>query len=446
MPKCGPKILLYFSFAVLILMMVLNFSTPFRGEHWSLLLTFLRSEGLIQKFHNISEFACFGVTRFQPLAFFPLILAYLAFGLQFWGHILCAIVLHLVYTYFFLRIFHLGEEKFSRPLGARSLFITYPFEAALFLVLFFGADVLTWNFYLYLELACVFAFGATAYFWEPPENSQKYVPYAVIAIAAFFYEPMLMWIPGLLLFGAKGIKERLWGAGVLALTLFAMYVRYSSLPIVSLVPAYQKFVFALVKFFSALSVYFSNLLFPTSAVAGNIYEIAIPFWFSIWGLPVGIGVVIWLGLYFSRKKRLSLFLLLTLTLAFLFIAWPRTENSLYLLKQFRYFYFMSGLLLPLFLWKLKIALRKIRYGYPLFLTYLILIHGVRSVEHALRVRHSMQPLQEFIEIEKAKGQGDDTTVLAVAHALRTRSVPVSPENFRIIYNANSCLAEWESKL
>jgi hypothetical protein len=489
MPRRSTQLsLLLFSCYVLASVVFLNRNTPFRGEHWALLYSYVHSSGFLERMRNVSEFVCFGVQRFQPLAFFPAALTFQLFGSHFWLHYVFSVLLHLGYTYAFLRLVdRLRREPSETP--RQNLFLTYPLEAALFLVAFPAADVLLWSFFHYVQIAILLATLSLSFFLDDKRHS-KSIAYALIFVASLIYEPFLSLVACYALWGIAEtrIKRRfplhcLWPILFLLLIIPKYYTQYSAYrqQVASynqiqsdmvMVPFLEKAWFCFEKLQLMIVTTLYNLGFPTNAVRKNIYEMPIvplmknglyDFHSFTYLLPayqngfaVGFTVVLGLlaALYWKKRKlilsshqALALLYGCAVSGPFLAITWARpVVRDVSIAFQFRYLLVGLAPLVCLLLEGLFRAFGPLRRPwYAGMIVTLILINSLNTLKHGFFVREDMADLISFVDELKARSLSSDEVVTQTTNAMTALKIPSDPKLFYFDYNAQKCVAEWKMR-
>jgi hypothetical protein len=451
----GPILLIW-----IVLLSWLLREVPFRGEHWALLYAFSHADNWKEALWNVHRFECFANVRFQPLTFFPSVIVYGIFGKHFFWHYLVSGLFHLGYCYLFLKMLSLllVERK-------KNVFSAYPLEAVLFTVIFFAADIIGWTFFLYIQFACLLLYGGVWLFFKGRTREA----WALLILAVFFYEPI--WAVGflLLLFTVfqkrKFTKEEIFASLGLLLTGVFIWLRYTQHiavvkaitgenppPLLTFSPL-AKFFAAGFKFTVLTTVFFWNLIVPESAVQKEIFELRLQEWLRAQPFSFSLGVFLACAIAIislSRSKfaknaqSIWIFFVLSIMVLFFFIAWPRTENSSYVVNQFRYAYLLMGFAVALVLGLLRTLLPgKFRVVYFSLLTVLIFLHAGRTLQHVSRVRTVMRPITSASQsIEKSGQTSGKEWLEAMTKAIAEQSIPVGQADAPFVYNANACVIQY----
>ena len=452
------------SLALLVTIAFLNRHTPFRGEHWALLYTYVNAPDWMKRFELISHFACFGVTRFQPLGFFPQVVSYQLLGAAFFAHYLLSISIHVVQTYLFLKLLDRFRSDSS---DTRSVFNRYPMEGALFLVLFPGTDVLFWTFFHHVQLATLLASASLLVYLTPSSSyGRRLLAFALMIAATAIYEAFL---PGVVVYlaveGSRFCRRErsAWlGTALLVVSVAAFGVKYGlqysqlersqwlSVPLMT--RAMRSVDYTLL----ALAVFVSNSIWPTAAWRGEIYTLAIPSAiqtvpFALFSLGTGISFCL-IFLVVKRKtpsKTSSLYALcLACAVGILFlIVWARSfEGPVASSAQFRYAFVIMPCLVAV---ALDVAYRLLagrwRFMYGAALAVLIAVNALATLRHGLRLRDDMEDMTDYVETLKKEGFTANEIVTDVTRRLATARLPLSPRSIprlEFLLNGDGCAEEW----
>lgn len=473
---------LLFSIYTLLYVAAINADSPFRGEHWALLYGYLHSRDWGNAVANVSSFVCFGVKRFQPLAFFPAILSYILLGTNFLAHQLLSVLLHVLYTLVFLQLLNwlrTGETAFS-VYRLRD----FPLEAALFLVFFSTSDVLTWTFFHYIQVATILGMAAFLMFID----GKKHLAYALVAGATLIYEPFYSLAIGFVLWEIRQSYRKkhpppvsFWGLLLLVGGIGAQYFsQYSGY--VNQIASHNEIQRAMVetsiatKAFASLNKFVVLVLtllysasFPTLAVKKQIYELHTFPWIergtydyytftylsdrTVWLTAAAgallAGAVVWL--VHTRKKNGvtnpgAPYLYCGIAfLLFAVIAWGRPVVRDYAIAfQFRYAMIGAALIvavgLEILRWRLPASI------YAGTLLVLIAINNYSYFRQGELVAKDMGDLASYVSQMREKGESSDAIVDKMASAFAGVTIPVAnPDNELFTYNAQQCVVEWASK-
>lgn len=471
-----------FALCTLGFVAAMNQHTPFRGEHWALIEYVLNGSSFWDQVQRVSHFVCFSDKRFQPLAFFPTMGSYLLFGTHFVDHYLLSIGLHLVLTYCFLKLLSVLRREIEPD--RRNLFVRYPLEASLFLVLYPFVDLMTWSFYHYVQWALLLGAISVACFIEGifSDSRKESVAVGLALIATLIYEPFLSYLFVYFLVGlVRQIKKKgkfPWAATFcLAVLVPIYYAQFSTY--VAKVASYSDKQLSMVTAPIPIKLFYlvhkiallgfnglwSSMTFVLASKR-ETYEYALPkviapylierdtFLYlpdsllSLVSIAMLVGVS-FLGYLFYRRWRthprtlaVSAIYFMCMLGPVLLVAWGRPViRSISVSLQFRYFTLMAVFGLIFVVEGLRyLAGRRI---YESVLLLLIVINAFNAIAHGNLVRFDMQEVGAYVTQRLQSGLKGKSLVRSVDGALINLEIPVRQwSNAPFQYNAQKCIAEF----
>lgn len=455
---------------------------PFRGEHWAMLYTWIKSGDWYAGLSRVINIEYFGDHRFQPLNSAPMILGYVLFGMSFLPYYLISIFIHIFLA---LGVLRLKDVFQGIPRTSfKNLIFKYPLEFSVFLVLFSSFEVLFWTYFHYIQIATTLGVFALGWFLEDKTPGKRVQAYLAVVLAALFYEPILCELAVFL--GVNGWdqhkkKNRLLVSDFLLPAAFLLLIgsQYLSGTVskpVSVPPdvsqfngillqaghkdlfeapgAFFKPLFLLYNFFLLVVHVFKTSAFPSYANRTNIFEMMpippaveaqLPFLMG--GTILIFGLCAFSSLFRKWLHERGRVLVVTSLVCFLcvgVIIWGRPGAGHYASVQFRY-----GFVLVPFLFVIALELLErftfSKKVYALVLGYLFLVNAASSVLHAERLVKSFSPLSDLIVRERSEKRTSDEVVEKVSKGLMDYSIPAPGHDVFLIYNGRGGLAKFYGK-